>query len=537
MVTSHSKSDHFGRKIFDELQLGTGIVSRQFAYHAGQITEEHSANRKMKSSPATQLISQIILSDGRTLSYEYDAEDRITKVTDSSDGVTEYTYDALGQLLAEKYCAKGSDEFAPVNVMTYDNYGNILSKNGVSYSYDSTWKDLLTGIGEQTITYDVQGNPTSYLGHILTWEKGRQLKSFDSNTYTYNTKGIRTGKTVNGVKHTYTLEGTKILREAWGNNTLIPLYDNVDNVCGIIYNDEPFYFLKNLQGDVIAVTDKDGAAVAKYSYDAWGVCTILSDISDCGIAQINPYRYRSYYYDSEIGMYYLQSRYYNPAVGRFINADEFCLSLFILNNNLFSYCNNNCVMNEDCSGYYTYNRNNAVNYARTWGYGYNEDYYYYSNGDCTNFVSQCMYAGGIPMNDIWHSYKGSRVPYWFIYSEMQSKYRYNWDVSEAWRLINNHFNYFSNYSNGYIKGIVKIRTKSDMRRLIRCGVGILEGDIMYLAIYYTAQYWSLQHATIITKIKNYELCYSAHTRPRVDHSVLDYLDEDSDHCLVVMKLK
>lgn len=120
---------------------------------------------------------------------------------------------------------------------------------------------------------------------------------------------------------------------------------------------------------------------------------------------------------------------------------------------------------------------------------------------------------------------------------MQSKYRYNWDVSEAWRLINNHFNYFSNYSNGYIKGIVKIRTKSDMRRLIRCGVGILEGDIMYLAIYYTAQYWSLQHATIITKIKNYELCYSAHTRPRVDHSVLDYLDEDSDHCLVVMKLK
>ena len=144
MVTSHSKSDHFGRKIFDELQLGTGIVSRQFAYHAGQITEEHSANRKMKSSPATQLISQIILSDGRTLSYEYDAEDKITKVTDSSDGVTEYTYDALGQLLAEKYCAKGSDEFAPVNVMTYDNYGNILSKNGVSYSYDSTWKDLLT---------------------------------------------------------------------------------------------------------------------------------------------------------------------------------------------------------------------------------------------------------------------------------------------------------------------------------------------------------------------------------------------------------
>ena len=349
VVTSHSKSDHFGRKIFDELQLGTGIVSRQFAYHAGQITEEHSANRKMKSSPATQLISQIILSDGRTLSYEYDAEDRITKVTDSSDGVTEYTYDALGQLLAEKYCAKGSDEFAPVNVMTYDNYGNILSKNGVSYSYDSTWKDLLTGIGAQTITYDVQGNPTSYLGHILTWEKGRQLKSFDSNTYVYNASGIRTGKTVNGVKHTYTLEGTKILREAWGNNTLIPLYDNEESVCGIVYNDEPFYFLKNLQGDVIAVTDKNGVAVAKYSYDAWGVCTVLSDISDCGISQINPYRYRSYYYDSETGMYYLQSRYYDPVVGRFINADNF-FGKTILGKNLYLYCLNSPIRYFDPKG-------------------------------------------------------------------------------------------------------------------------------------------------------------------------------------------
>ena len=73
--------------------------------------------------------------------------------------------------------------------MVYDNYGNILSKNGVAYTYgDAKWKDLLTKVGEQTITYDKQGNPTSYLGHTLTWEKGRQLKSFDGNTYTYNKK-------------------------------------------------------------------------------------------------------------------------------------------------------------------------------------------------------------------------------------------------------------------------------------------------------------------------------------------------------------
>ena len=65
------------------------------------------------------------------------------------------------------------------------------------------------------------GNPTSYLGRTLTWEKGRQFKSFDTNTYTYNASGVRTSKTVNGIKHTYTLEGTKIVNDEWNVNTLV----------------------------------------------------------------------------------------------------------------------------------------------------------------------------------------------------------------------------------------------------------------------------------------------------------------------------
>ena len=179
-VTSHSKNDSFGRKVFDELQLGTGFVSRQFSYHSGEVTQEHKNNAKLKSSATTQLVSRIILSDGRTLSYEYDEEERITKVDDSIDGVTEYTYDALGQLLTETVNGE------VVNSMEYDNYGNIKSKNGVAYTYgNETWKDLLTGFGDKTITYDAQGNPITYLGNILIWEKGRQLESF--------------GKKVNGV--------------------------------------------------------------------------------------------------------------------------------------------------------------------------------------------------------------------------------------------------------------------------------------------------------------------------------------------------
>ena len=347
-VTSHSKTDSFGRKVFDELQLGTGFVSRQFHYHSGDVTDEHVANEKLKSSATTQLVSQIVLSGGRTISYEYDAEEHITKVTDSVDGITEYTYDALGQLLTEK------KNGTVVNTMEYDNYGNILSKNGTVYTYGtSAWKDLLTGFGDQSISYDAQGNPTSYLGHTLTWEKGRQLKSFDNNTYTYNANGIRTSKTVNGVKHTYTLDGTKLLRETWGSNTLIPLYDNEDSVCGIIYNNEPFYLQKNLQGDIVAVIGKDARVVATYSYDAWGVCTVTSDTSAVCIATVNPFRYRGYYYDSEIGMYYLQSRYYDAGVGRFVNADtadSLDAVSKILESNLYAYCQNDPVNETDCSG-------------------------------------------------------------------------------------------------------------------------------------------------------------------------------------------
>ena len=100
-ITAHSKTDSFGRKVFDELQLGTGFVSRQFHYHAGAVTQEHIDAAKLKSSATTQLVSQIVLSGGRTISYEYDEEERITKVVDSVDGVTEYTYDRCARATAD----------------------------------------------------------------------------------------------------------------------------------------------------------------------------------------------------------------------------------------------------------------------------------------------------------------------------------------------------------------------------------------------------------------------------------------------------
>ena len=124
---------------------------------------------------------------GRTLQYEYDGEQRITKVTDSVEGVTEYTYDMLGQLICEKRNGVVTD-------ITYDEYGNILTKGGKTYAYGETNVDLLTSYDGTAISYGTgvnkSLNPIVYRGMNLTWTKGRQLASVSSNgktvTFSYN---------------------------------------------------------------------------------------------------------------------------------------------------------------------------------------------------------------------------------------------------------------------------------------------------------------------------------------------------------------
>ena len=162
--------------------------------------------------------------------------------------------------------------------MTYDKYGNITSKNGISYGYDTDWKDKLISYNGQSIVYDDNGNPTNYLGTEVMWEKGRQLKTFGANAYTYNKDGIRIKKEIgvgeNSEIHEYTLDGTNIIKEvvtgSTSNYTNEYLYDLDGTVCGLKHEGTAYYFYKNLQGDIIAITDDTGATVARYTYDAWG---------------------------------------------------------------------------------------------------------------------------------------------------------------------------------------------------------------------------------------------------------------------------
>ena len=155
--------------------------------------------------------------------------------------------------------------------------------------------------------------------------------------------------------HQYIYAGGKLLREtisdATTTKTLDFTYDNVGMPYSLIYNNgtttATYYYITNLQGDVMYLVDANGVQVAAYDYDPYG--KIISATGD--LAEINPLRYRGYYYDTETGFYYLQSRYYDPEICRFINGDKYSATATgFLGYNMFAYCNNNPIIAADYDG-------------------------------------------------------------------------------------------------------------------------------------------------------------------------------------------
>ena len=189
---------------------------------------------------------------------------------------------------------------------------------------------------------------------------GRQLGALQKGdlnvSYSYNSDGLRVSKTVNGVKTEYVWDGSSLIGQKTGNNVLVYLYA-ADGLAGFQYNGVNYYYLFNGQGDVVGILNSSGTLVAKYTYDAWGKLLSVTDAAgndksaDASfIGNINPVRYRSYYYDTETGLYYLQSRYYDPEVGRWINGDTVIDNASIVGTNVFTYCWNNPISYCDTTG-------------------------------------------------------------------------------------------------------------------------------------------------------------------------------------------
>ena len=346
-------------------------------YSYGQISKYTSTVRKGQNTP--------VLSSS-VYKYTYDTNGNITEIRDANNVLQyRYTYDSFGRLVREdNYPLYQTFEYS------YDKNGNITAKyvydsfttgtpddpdEVIEYYYtDTSWRDLLTECYGTAISYDNTGNPVSIGGRTLTW-RGKQLTGYSLSStrnlsFSYNADGVRTQKTdANGsttLRHEYTLRGSQIIKETvFENNTesytLIYLYDENNLPVGIRLRDHTdaervflnFFFEKNLQGDVVAIWNQAGTKVVTYTYDAWGNVTV-SGSGASGIGQKNPFRYRSYYYDTESGYYYLSTRYYNPVWGRFISADSTDVltasETSLSDKNLFAYCDDNPVNRSDDGG-------------------------------------------------------------------------------------------------------------------------------------------------------------------------------------------
>ena len=208
-------------------------------------------------------------------------------------------------------------------------------------------------------------------------------------------------------------------------------YDNNGTPFALKTNDIVYYYVTNLQGDVIQLVDSTGTAVAAYEYDPFG--NIVSQTGD--LADLNPLRYRGYYYDKETGLYYLQSRYYDPKIGRFINADSYASTgQGLVGHNMFAYCRNNPVCRIDVSGTAdanAYNNDGEVMSSDEWedrdGGGGFWDSFVQSMQDAANGLNMAMGGRHFTSSERHHVLSNKHKTYTPQYKEVTD--RYNMELS------------------------------------------------------------------------------------------------------------
>ena len=336
------EQDKNGRSVKITQTLGGQTYTKRFGYYK---QGDHATNRVN-----TIYYSKNGISDGK-VTYTYDGMGNIISVNENGKQRYKYAYDKIGRLVSEKDL-DGNREIC----YTYDNSGNILTKteNGTVTDYrykDGT--DRLISFGTELFAYDDMGNPKTYRNMSCVWEKGRQLKSISdgANTvsFTYDEFGMRTTKTAGGITTNYVYENGKLLREVTGSEKIDFVYGS-DGIIGFRTGNKNYLYRKNILGDVTEIYSDNGTLVGKYSYTAFGECIVK--VNEGGIAEKNPIRYRGYYYDEEMSLYYLKSRYYDPVTGRFITIDDISyIDPETINGlNLYAYCGNNPVMRVDENG-------------------------------------------------------------------------------------------------------------------------------------------------------------------------------------------
>ncbi len=330
---------------------------------SNKISCEYISYRKV-GDHATNMPATVWYGNGAnikdSIKYKYDNRGNICEIIENGHVFAKYSYDTLGRIVRED-----NKSLNKTVLYTYDTNGNITERceyeysskskeelsekicNHFTYDYDG---DRLTNYNGELFTYNNFGSPTVYRGKALQWSYGKVLTNCDGVSFVYDGTGRRVNK--NTISYVYDSAGNLIAQS----NGLEFIYDN-SGVAGVIYADKQYFYRKDAQGNIVAILDRDGNIVVKYIYDCWGNHAVLDangqDIVNMQhIGNLNPFRYRSYYYDTETGLYYLQTRYYDPELGRFISQDsiEYADYESVNGLNLYAYCGNNPVMYVDPSG-------------------------------------------------------------------------------------------------------------------------------------------------------------------------------------------
>ena len=336
-------------------------TGREIYSGENKVAAEYITYRKV-GDHATNMPATVWFGSGEkitdSIKYKYDSCGNICEIRENGHIVAKYTYDSLNRIVREDNRYSGT-----TFLFTYDQNGNITErceypytlKSGeeleelkcthFSYDYEG---DKLKEYNGEAFVYNNLGCPTTYRGKPTTWIYGKLLASYNGVQFTYNGLGSRASK--GGITFTYDSDG-RLIKQS---NGLEFIYDNA-GVAGVKYGGKQYLYRKDAQGNIVAILTDSGAVEAKYVYDAWGNNIALNangaEITS-GIGVLNPFRYRGYYYDTETELYYLQTRYYDPELGRFISQDslDYADPETINGLNLYAYCGDNPVMNVDTTG-------------------------------------------------------------------------------------------------------------------------------------------------------------------------------------------
>ena len=291
--------------------------------------------------------------------YSYDGLNRLTQEENQFFGKDyEYVYDTDGNITEVYERPTGENEWTVKKTYNYNGYNQLLSITTTNLSTNAT--------STQTIAtaYNAMGNPTTYKGKTVTWKRGRVLTQYGTATYRYNGNNLRTYQKTDNKEYIYrrAADGKLLGGEIYDCAEYMysgeyGIFYEGDRAIGMIFNRTKYLFQYDAEGNVSKVYDESGTLQAQYVYDAWGNHKVLdasgNAITDTWhIGHLNPFRYKGYYYDGETGLYYLESRYYDPETRRFINADNvsYLDPETFGGLNLYAYCNNNPVMFVDPTG-------------------------------------------------------------------------------------------------------------------------------------------------------------------------------------------